>query len=399
MIDTKKQAILQRYPTARFNQYSEEPELQAKFALPLLSVFGLLGRMGYLTFTATLTTCYLFYKLLWVSTVLKFSKSLTNLYYQRKVPKSTIKVLAMVIGYIAGGLLSIYLALVFPTLLNDVVAMNYAMAIPFAILNGAVYGGAIAKYFKRDAVLGMLCGAVFTSGVLGLLMPAITHGVLQTFIHGVFPQLFKAAGGHGAMPFLLMEVAGLGASVIASLAFLLAQQSTDMYYLLRYGHTNADGYEFARSHRVIESDKQVAKELGVESEKIRKLRVTCLLAIDASENKAERRCFKDIFLATTGKTAKANLRVELMPLLETAREGAAIVSKEEADKRFGTLEAKTEADINTDPDLRNLDYQRHVYAAFTRFLADSAKTSKIKANFVDAVEPILAAKNKTTVSC
>lgn len=211
-----------------------------KRALVLFFTVGILGWFRCLPYQISVLICYPFYKIISVTTGQKIFKACVNLHQKRKMKKSIILLSAVLLGLVAGVLLSVFLSIYFPVLLVSLTHLNHSMGYLLAALNGGVWGFYLASYYKQNKFLSMITGIVLAPIVLKFLLPTIIHSPLVSYVNNLI--FGKNLLPHNTTFLLTIELALFCSSILSTLFFLVAKDCLRVYNYIRYGHSNADGY-------------------------------------------------------------------------------------------------------------------------------------------------------------
>ncbi|MFT4059019.1 MAG: hypothetical protein QM652_05665 [Legionella sp.] len=249
-----KNDVLQHFPVERYKRFSYRANLLFTLSLGVfilgLSYISVLP----ITWALWLSTTFVFNNLL-LTPLMSIVNASNNLYHERKKLKSSIILASTLLAALTGGILALLIFSQMPVLMGLLTNFISATRSPLLISIGAIVGSVVAHMSnKLSPALGMVLG-IFMISRLPIPIP------------------------------LTVDVVFISMAAFAFITNIAAKQCMRLYYKIRYGHTNADGYKINLSETDQQEfiDKQ-ASLFKVTSEQFKTLVQACQTKIHKIKN-------------------------------------------------------------------------------------------------------------------
>lgn len=219
-----RNTFLPEFPTDAFKRIFYP--IRPLFTLSKSAVLVSLGWLGVLSMSWALWLAMISIDDLSLVPFLRLTQSIDNLRLGRKKAKSIISILAVLTGLALGAALSIFVLsqmTLFTGAISSLVSMMEASFMYTALC--MVAGALTARYFGQDTLLGL---------GLGGMIPTLIPLQIPLFVESLF-------------------ICSVGSAFLFTIA---SKQALRAYYYLRYGDTNADGYEINKPKHEIENEHQ-----------------------------------------------------------------------------------------------------------------------------------------------
>lgn len=254
--------IIEQFPTERLKRFSFP--IRPFFTLGSFVFFTTMFFLGALPLAwAIVFTAAFAFDDLPLTPFIRLLRAANNLYHHRKQLKSIITMLCITLGALVGGFLAYFYFIHQPLFMFGMAFFVFGTGCsPIWIFLGGVIGAIIADITKQITPLfGITVG--FSLGfMIGFSLPI-------TFISPVVSAVFIAS----------VSCAFLGS--------VIAKEGLRLYYYLRYGHSNADGYYLDRT-----PEKQAAfianqaNQLHVSIDTFKRLTTYCMAKIKMIKTEA-----------------------------------------------------------------------------------------------------------------